>query len=295
MKLESPAKINLFLRVLGKRPDGFHEVSTFIVALDLADELSFEPLPDPRIELTCSDPSLPTDRGNLVRRAAELLQAGHAPTCGARIHLRKRVPIGAGLGGGSSNGSTTLVGLNRLWKLGLPDEKLERLSADFGSDTAFFVRCRPALCEGRGERLSFLDFPLQLPVFLMNFGFGSATAWAYRHLGPRPAPRALPDPQQVVKSVQDRWKAGAHPGLLQDILQNDLEEPVFRKFPILRRAKEFLRAQPQVVGAMMCGSGSTLMAIARTVEEAAALREPVQRQFGPAVWTWSGSTRLATG
>jgi 4-diphosphocytidyl-2-C-methyl-D-erythritol kinase len=290
MRLPSFAKINLFLRVLGKRPDGFHEVSTFILPLELADEMTFEPRSDGRIEVTCSHPSLPTDRRNLVRRAADLLKERHAPKQGAHIHLEKRVPIGAGLGGGSSNGSTALVGLNRLWNLNLPAETLEALAAEFGSDTAIFVRCRPALCEGRGEKLTLLDFPVRLPVFLLNFGFGSATAWAYRHLRPGAAQKDPFDPQALVRQAVAHADSAADGRVLQEVLQNDLEKPVFGKFPILRMAREFLLQQPQVMGAMMCGSGSTMMAVTRTLEDAARLQEPVRRRFGPAVWTWNGWT-----
>src|SRR5437870_3681149 len=122
----SHAKINLFLEILGKREDGFHAVRTLMLPISLSDTLTIEEIATPRIEIQCSDPTLPTDGTNLIRRAAELLQKRHAPTRGARIRVEKRIPIGAGLGGGSSNGSTTLRALNQLWKLNLPDEALEK-------------------------------------------------------------------------------------------------------------------------------------------------------------------------
>lgn len=283
--LASHAKINLFLHVLGKRDDGFHAVRSLMLPTSLTDTIHFETLPVSRIELECSDPSLSTDRHNLVCRAAELLQTRHAPDRGARIRLKKRIPIGAGLGGGSSNGSTTLVGLNRLWNLDLSEERLEQLAAELGSDTAFFVRCQPALCEGRGEILTPTSFSFALPILLVNFGFGSATAWAYQNLESRSAKEetrsAVPDSQSL---------DGAAMPDSQFTLRNDLEIPVFRKFPILGIAKKFLAAQADVTGAMMCGSGSTMLAILRSAEHGEAVRKAVQHHFGATVWTWLGHT-----
>jgi len=153
-----------------------------MLPISLVDTLTFELLENPRVEIESSDPLLPVDGSNLIRRAAKLLQSQHAPMRGACIRLQKNIPIGAGLGGGSSNGSTTLVGLNRLWNLGLSEDDLEKLAAKLGSDTVFFVRNRPALSEGRGEILTPVEFSISLPVFLMNFGFGSSTVWAYKNL-----------------------------------------------------------------------------------------------------------------
>ncbi|MDD2708271.1 MAG: 4-(cytidine 5'-diphospho)-2-C-methyl-D-erythritol kinase [Verrucomicrobiae bacterium] len=289
LALPSLAKINLFLHVPAKRPDGFHEVRTLMLPIGLADELTFDLLDEPRIDLTCSEPSLPTDKRNLVFRAATLLQSRHATTRGARIHLKKNAPIGAGLGAGSSNGSVTLTGLNRLWNLNLADSVLETLAGEFGSDTAFFVRCQPALSEGRGEILTPVDFPHRLPIFLMNFGFGSATAWAYKNYRVQPDPHPLSS-QEYVRQAIAVWER-SDPSAVAGVLRNDLERPVFEKFPVLHLGREFLLAQPQVLGAMMCGSGSTLMAILRSAGQGPALETAVRREFGPKIWTWLGSTQ----
>jgi 4-diphosphocytidyl-2-C-methyl-D-erythritol kinase len=279
MNLPSHAKINLFLKILEKRPDGFHSVQTLMLPISLHDDLIFEKLDKPEIVLESSDRTLPTDKSNLIRRAAELLQSRHAPRCGARIRLNKQIPIGAGLGGGSSNGSTTLVGLNRLWNLNLDPKTLEILSAEFGSDTAFFVQNKPALSEGRGEILTSITFRQQLPLLLMNFGFGSATGWAYKNL-------KLEGKSSKVE--MGNFESGIFD--LKSILQNDLEKPVFKKFPILQIAKDFLSAQPEVAGSMMCGSGSTMMAILKSSNQAASLEKSIRKQFGPSVWIWSGTT-----
>jgi 4-diphosphocytidyl-2-C-methyl-D-erythritol kinase len=277
--LESTAKINVFLKILGKRADGFHSVRTWMLPISLGDTMRFEKIEDTKIEISCSDPSLPTDQSNLVRKAAELLQSRYQVKSGSRIHLEKRIPIGAGLGGGSSNGSTTLVGLNQLWNLKLSDDVLEKLSAEFGSDTAFFIRKRSALSEGRGEILTYVPYSKSVPIFLMNFGFGSATSWAYKHLHAGPLNE---------KEVAQPFKSSE--SSLASILHNDLEKPVFKKFPILKLAKDFLISQPQVEGAMMCGSGSTMMAVLKNEGSGEKLRQAAQELFGKSVWTWTGST-----
>ncbi len=281
--LPSHAKINLSLQILGKRPDGFHALRSLMLPISLADTLQFESLNIPRIEIECSDPSLPTNKNNLVRRAAELLQTRYATGQGARIYLQKHIPVGAGLGGGSSNASTTLIGLNRLWNLKLPEETLERIAAELGSDTAFFIRCHPALCEGRGEILTPFHFPTLLPLLLINFGFGSSTAWAYQHL------ECTSSSKFQVSSFSSQ-PLPSHLRLPLPLFQNDLEPPVFKKFPILQIAKKFLIQQPQVIAAIMCGSGSTLLALLKSKEEAETFRNTLIQRFGESLWIWIGDS-----
>jgi 4-diphosphocytidyl-2-C-methyl-D-erythritol kinase len=295
LTLDSPAKTNLFLQILGRRPDGFHDLRTFMVALEFGDTLHFTCLDRPNIEISSTDPNLPIDQGNLIWKAARILQEGFAPQRGVKIHLVKRIPVGAGLGGGSSNGTITLVGLNQLWRLGLSDEKLEALAAEFGSDTAFFVRREPSLSEGRGESLTRVPFQQTWPLFLMNFGFGSATAWAYKNLRLNTISQAA-SKEEVLEGIktcalkQDPW------ALLKKryLLHNDLEKPVFGKFPILNLARDFLARQPGVKGAMMCGSGSTMMAVLENPEAGEALTQSVHQHFGPSVWCCRTSIQLPT-
>lgn len=150
LTLQAPAKINWFLEVMGKRPDGYHELVTVMQSISLYDTLEFEDLQGNAIDFRCDIDLGPVEK-NLVVRAAKALQQAHAPARGARIKLVKRIPHGAGLGGGSSDAATTLVGLNRLWNLCLPDQKLQSLASTVGSDCAFFVAGGTALCIGRGE------------------------------------------------------------------------------------------------------------------------------------------------
>jgi 4-diphosphocytidyl-2-C-methyl-D-erythritol kinase len=290
LTLPSHAKINLWLRILGKRADGFHEVDTLMLPIGLADDLDLEELPDGRINLECSDPALPIDSRNLALRAAELLQQRHAPSRGARISLVKRIPLGAGLGGGSANAATVLVGLSRLWKLDLPSTEIEKLAAEIGSDAAFFVRKRPALCTGRGERLAPVTFSRELPVLLLHFGFGSATSWAYKNLDAGPVGSSAQAAPAGFEAARRAFLAGSPASRSADLLLNDLEKPVFRKFPILAIAKEFLAARSEVQGAMMSGSGSTLFALIESPEAATHLTSALRARFGDHIWIWNGFT-----
>jgi len=154
MKYLAPAKINLILEVLGKRDDGYHELRSLVQTVSLCDALSFKPAD--AISLECSEPSLQTS-DNLAIRAAELLRQVSGCQKGARIKLQKRIPWGAGLGGGSSDAATTLVALNRFWELKLKTSELVELAARLGSDVPFFIQGGAALIEGRGERVTPLE------------------------------------------------------------------------------------------------------------------------------------------
>jgi 4-diphosphocytidyl-2-C-methyl-D-erythritol kinase len=162
----APAKLNLYLRVLGRRPDGYHEIETLFERIDLADELTFAPAK--AISLTCSDAILSCGEDNLVIRAARLLQQARGTTAGARIHLTKRIPIAAGLGGGSSDAAATLLGLNELWSLHLERPRLLALAAELGSDVPFFLCEAPfAIGRGRGERCEELPVDARLAHLLI--------------------------------------------------------------------------------------------------------------------------------
>jgi 4-diphosphocytidyl-2-C-methyl-D-erythritol kinase len=149
MRITAYAKINWDLLVLGKRPDGFHEVDTVMVRVGLADELTIEPCEN--LILTSSDPTLPCDDTNLICRAARGLAAAASVTAGARMHVQKRIPSGGGMGGGSADAAATLVALNRLWHLAWPIERLAPIAAELGSDVAFFLQGGWCRCRGRGE------------------------------------------------------------------------------------------------------------------------------------------------
>jgi len=166
LKIKAPAKVNWYLEIPGKRPDGFHEIYTVMQAIDLCDDIVVQDRSDATLSLTCNIDLGPVET-NLVYRAARLLQTEQAPRRGASIALTKRTPHGAGLGGGSSDASATLVALNRLWALGLGADRLRELAANIGSDCAFFIDGGTALCTGRGEQVQQLHDQPGLPVVIL--------------------------------------------------------------------------------------------------------------------------------
>lgn len=275
--LAAAAKVNLSLRVLGRRADGFHEVETLMVPLALADEVSLGVGERPGIECVCDDPSLPADSGNLAVRAAESFYARLGVSPQLRLGLQKRVPHGAGLGGGSSDAATVLLGLNEFHRAGMSVDVLTELAAALGSDVPFFLRRGPAVCRGRGERVEpAAAFDAPLPLLLLKPPFGVPTPWAYGRWRD----------SQEIPGVP--YAAQAFPW---GELVNDLERPVFEKFFVLAAMKTWLLAQPEVAGALLSGSGATVLAVLRSGDEPAdALVTRARETFGPDLWTCRTAT-----
>lgn len=279
----SPCKINLLLNVLGRRPDGFHELETVMVPVPVHDTLRFERGGD-GIRLTCSDPGLAVDDSNLVHRAANAFFAATGQRQGVTIELTKRIPLGAGLGGGSGNAATTLLALNDLFDQPLSREALLGLAARLGSDVPFFVQARPSLATGRGERVQVFEaFPVLRGtwVLLIHPGFGVATPWAYRTLAE--FPEALNGRPGRAARLIAQLQAGSIEGVAQE-LYNSLEAPVFSKYIVLEMYQETLRAAG-ALGTLMSGSGSTTFALARSEADAGRLREVFQARYGDTAWT----------
>jgi 4-diphosphocytidyl-2-C-methyl-D-erythritol kinase len=284
MRLEkkSPCKVNLLLNILGRRTDGFHELETIMQPVNLFDELYFERGGN-GIQLTCDEPALPVDSRNLVHRAAAAFLKLHDPRAGIRIHLKKRIPLAAGLGGGSGNAAATLLGMNEIFGSPLPAPALENIAASLGSDIPFFLQDRPALATGRGEKIQALEkFPALAgrAILLVHPGFGISTPWAYQNLARFPASlngekgRA----QRLISLLQaaDLKTAAAE-------FYNSLEAPALDKFPVLSLYQEFFRAHG-ALAALMSGSGSTTFAIVENLAAAAALAEKFKAQFGGNGW-----------
>jgi len=267
----SPAKINLYLRIAGKRPDGYHELETVMLPLDFGDTMTFEARPA-GIELVCDDPRLPADETNLVVRAAKLLGAG-----GAKITLQKRTPLAAGLGGGSSNAATTLQVLGRQES----PARLHELAAQLGSDINFFLAGGAAICRGRGERVEPIPCKLSATILLINPGFGISTKWAYESWAQAAKHLTAPPPEVslVARALAEDDVAG-----LGRLLFNSLEAPSIRKYPVLELLKETMR-ECGAAGAMMSGSGATVFGLfaERAAAETAGVR--IREQFGPSMWT----------
>jgi 4-diphosphocytidyl-2-C-methyl-D-erythritol kinase len=283
LEKKSPCKVNLLLNILGKRPDGFHELETVMQPVNFYDEISFERGGN-GIQLSCSDKSLPTDLHNLVFHAAEKFLAAAKISDGVKIRLEKKIPLAAGLGGGSGNAAATLLALNELFDQPLAAEKLYEIAIMLGSDVPFFLQSKPALATGRGEKIQPLEnFPaLRGNAFLLiHPGFGISTAWAYQNLAQFPAAsngqknRA----QELVSKLQTSDLPAAAGGLY-----NSLEAPVLEKFPIMKLFQEFLRANG-AVATLMSGSGSTTFAIAKNITAAESLAEKFKSKFGSNCWT----------
>jgi 4-diphosphocytidyl-2-C-methyl-D-erythritol kinase len=278
----SPCKVNLLLNILGKRADGFHELETVMHPVRLYDHLSFG-CGGSGIELTCNDPNLPTDSRNLVYRAAALFREAARIKDGIRVHLEKRIPLAAGLGGGSGNAATTLVGLNDLFGIPSDPRQLESLAAALGSDVPFFLQDEPALATGRGERIQPLGFfpAMRDAAFLLvHPGFGISTSWAYQQLARFPAAlNGQPGRAQKLISLLQAPDLSA----AASEFYNALEGPALEKYPWLVLLQEFLRAEG-AAGTLMSGSGSTTFAVMRDLTGAEILAERVREKFGTGTW-----------
>ena len=252
----APAKLNLFLEVLGRRADGYHDVESLMVTVDLCDTLTFEDAPSGRIEFTCDDPSLPTGSENLVVRAAERLQAATESPRGARITLQKAIPAQAGLAGGSSDAAATLEGLNRLWALDMPSDRLDALSGELGSDVTFFRHGPCALCRGRGERVEPLVLPGVFHFVLVCPPVGVSTVEVYRNLTPPKRPRTIGE-------VTEALAEGDTKALGRELF-NRLQPVAESLVPSLGTIRDALaNLGPSLDGHLMSGSGSSYFGLAR--------------------------------
>ena len=276
-------KVNFLLNILGQRADGFHELETVMHPVPLCDELEFGKAGQ-GIKLTCSNTALPVDGGNLVYRAAELFLRTAEISDGVSIHLEKKIPLAAGLGGGSGNAATTLIGLNDLFGQPLNLEQLNHLAVLLGSDVPFFLQSKPALATGRGEQIQALDFfPGMRDVFivLIHPGFGVATSWAYQHLAKYP--EELNGPAGRAARLVSRLRSEDFAAARAEFY-NSLEAPVLPKYPLLAMFQEFLREQGALV-ALMSGSGSTTFALVQGRASGERLVESFKSRFGQTCWT----------
>lgn len=284
LECHSPAKVNLFLNILGKRVDGFHELETLMHPIPVHDLLRFE-RKGAGIQLTCDCAELPVDSSNLIWRAADVfLREANLAKEGIAIHLEKRIPLAAGLGGGSGNAAVTLKALNQLFGSPVSQEKLTSIAAQLGSDVPFFLQKRPALATGRGEMVSPLDpFPsLQgMHIFLVHPGFGVSTAWAYQQLAHYP--EALHGRPGRAQNLVQALQSSSWP-VQRDLFYNSLEAPVLTKYPLLRIFQEFMIEKGALVS-LMSGSGSTTFALIRGEALAKNLQEQFIARFGENVWT----------
>ena len=293
----SPAKINLFLAVTGRRPDGFHDLVSVAAPLTWGDSLRIEATEkDNDFSLTCDDPAVPRDKTNLVLKAAWAFRAATAWKSGARFHLDKRIPMGAGLGGGSSNAVAALRGLNMLAGEPLSPSRLAELAIGLGSDCALFLPGRPVAMRGRGERVAPLPFSSAARlsgrrVLIFKPGFSIGTPWAYGQLAA----------QASAGGGEAYWPAAAAEARLaawcedatapaDALLFNHLERVAFRKFPALPALLAQLQAKFGLAP-RMSGSGSACFALLPENAPVDAIMTAISSACGPA--TFAVETHLA--
>ena len=253
LSLKAHAKINLTLEVLGKRPDGYHEVAMIMQSVSLHDTVTLS-LRDSGISLACDRPDLPCDSGNLAFRAADLLRREVGVARGVQIELTKRIPLAAGLAGGSTDAAAVLKGLNRLWQLALPAAELERLAARLGSDVPFCLRGGTSLATGRGEILTPLpDFPGH-GVVLVNPPLQVSTAWVYGNYR-GVAVNRRGDISSLRRSIEQQDFSAVAGAVF-----NDLETVTIPAYPQVAAIKEQL-LQAGAAGVLMSGSGPTVFAL----------------------------------
>jgi 4-diphosphocytidyl-2-C-methyl-D-erythritol kinase len=252
---QSPAKVNLILKVLRHREDGYHDIASLMQKVSLADEMQFAPIRD-GIEISCPGSDLPTDEGNLVVRAARALFAEAGFAGGVRITLRKRIPTAAGLGGGSSNAATTLTVLNDLFRFGFDRERLIRIGARLGADVPFFIYGSTAWAFGIGDLLEPAVIP-EMCLVLVNPGFEVPTKWVYQSLN-------LPLTKTPLK-----YSIPSFSGIrdLASALSNDLEKVTVARYPVLEELKGFLLRQG-AIGSLMSGSGPTVFGLFEKEQDA---------------------------
>jgi 4-diphosphocytidyl-2-C-methyl-D-erythritol kinase len=283
LEKKSPCKVNLLLNILGRRADGFHELETILHPVNVCDEMTFA-RGGSGIQLTCSQPELPTDSKNLVHRAATAFLTAANIADGVKIHLQKNLPLAGGIGGGSANAAVTFTALNELFGSPLPPEKLHALAAVLGSDVPFFLYDQPALATGRGEKVQPLENFSALrgqAFFLAHPGFGISTPWSYQNLAR--FPEALNGKKGRADELIAALQKNDWPGAAR-AFYNSLEAPAFDKFPVLSLYQEFLREHGARV-ALMSGSGSTTFAITENLAAAETLAEKFKSRFGANGWT----------
>jgi len=263
----TPAKVNLFLEVGGRRPDGYHAVETLIVAVNLFDSLEARRRPDGQLRLTCDAPGVPTDGTNLVMRAAEALR-GDTPL-GADLRLTKRIPHAAGLGGGSSDAALTLHLLNRLWDLNHAPAKLLELAAAVGSDVGVFLGGAAGWCTGRGEVVEPTELREPIDLVIVKPPYGLSTAAVYRgHTSPATAVSG----HAMREAIRQGNAVAGH-------LHNRLEAPALATEPRLSLVRDRLAAC-NPLGVLLCGSGSSLFALARNPADAARIARDYSTHSG---------------
>jgi len=279
ISLKAAAKINLYLEITGNRADGYHDLVMILQSIDLCDRVDIRKLGTDEIQVQCTNPEVPCDRTNLAYKAAALLQSTFPDVGGMEIAIDKQIPMGAGLAGGSANAAAVLVGIDRLWDLGLTQSQLCDFAAQLGSDIPFCVSGGTALATGRGEILSPLpDLTDLVLVICKPRQIAISTVWAYqtfRSQGLLATSQVKNQnlSSQIVAAIASGGDSA--PTKIGRSLYNDLERVVLPEYPAIAALKNKLLDQ-ECLGAMMSGSGSTVFAIAPDLDRAQQIAEAVR-------------------
>lgn len=269
LTLHAPAKVNLRLDVIRKRPDGYHDLRMLMVRVGVFDRITLETSDREGVTVLCDDPHVPSGEGNIVWKGATALLGRYGIRQGVRITIEKRIPAAAGLGGGSSDAATVLMGLDRLLNLGCTPEELKEMALPLGADVPFFLFSSPAVAEGVGEILTPAPPIPPCSFVLVNPRIPVPTAWVYRNL--QLTERAMEDTfHRSFRSVEE----------LAGFLSNDLEQVTIPAYPVIGEIKDHLR-DAGCIGTLMAGSGATVFGLCRSEEDA---RRVVGRLKFPADW-----------
>jgi 4-diphosphocytidyl-2-C-methyl-D-erythritol kinase len=271
LRLISPGKVNLRLEILRKREDGYHELRTLMQRISLSDTLSVSLKKEKGISISTDHPGLPTGRRNLVYRAAQMILKKSEYKGGLHIDIRKEIPLGAGLGGGSSNAATTLEALNRLLAIGLSTKELMKMGLGIGADVPFFFLRGAAVASGIGERLKKIKLPA-LWYVLINPNFEVSTRWAYQNF--------VLTKRHFHFNLQGLVKT---PEGISRLLWNDLEGAVSHKYPQIEGMKKMLLSAG-ALGALMTGSGPTVFGVFSGKLEAEKAFEKLEHEVGRRGW-----------
>lgn len=267
LEIKAPAKINIGLNVVSKRSDGFHNIETvFYPIFDLYDELFFEHHED--FLFTSNDSELETQH-NLIVRAKELLEKESDKVLNVKIHLEKNIPIGAGMGGGSSDAAAALISLNEMFSLGFTEDKLREFALRLGSDIPFFIKPRPSFACSRGEILQQMDIDINDPILLINPGIHISTKEAYQNIKPAAAEFDL-------KTL--RKSDFSDSSFLINNIKNDFEEYAFNTYPEIEQIKESMYKHGAKFS-IMTGSGSTVFGIFPSLMEAEAAASSLNKSY----------------
>ncbi|HEY9642402.1 MAG TPA: 4-(cytidine 5'-diphospho)-2-C-methyl-D-erythritol kinase [Coleofasciculaceae cyanobacterium] len=285
--LIAPAKINLYLEIIGDRPDGYHELAMILQSIALADRVDLRANGTDYMRVQCTDPQVPTDESNLAYRAAALMAQqfpeAYRKLGGVDIRLEKQIPMGAGLAGGSANAAAVLVGMDLMWGLGLTQSEIQDLAAQLGSDIPFCVAGGTAIATGRGEQLAPLPSLDTLHVVLAKYrSIGVSTPWAYKTYRQQFSSSYISD-REGQAGRQQRMHSGAIVGAIAQrdgkhigqLLYNDLEKVVLPAYPKVAHLRQTL-AQMNPLGVLMSGSGSTVFALVETSAQAEQVKQQLQ-------------------